>query len=267
MLKINLFKKKNIDMNLLIGTVEKEKFNMPMYNTDITVWKGVDNTIEFSIKNHDRKAEKMPNGSKLKFVAINNQMHQVIEKELIVVNENLGRYTAIITKDELNNYDIGTFVGHVSIINEDGTEELLYSGTDWYPFFNVEVKPNRLELIEDEQVFDSSSFNRELFQDKTDGMMYEVFTSSVIKSDITPNHIFVLKLKEFIGEIKIQGSNSDNPEHNESDWFDIETKVYNDISEDESVLMSCEGKFLYTRVQYKRKEGQPSEIVEVQYRN
>lgn len=253
-------------MNLLIGTLEKEKFNMPMYNTDITLWKGVDNTIEFSIRNHDRKSVSLEEGSVLNFVAINQHMKQELKKELEVINEALGRYKVVLTADELNNFDCGTFVGHVSVKTNE-TEELLYSGTDWHPYFNVEIKPNKLSLIEEPTILDETSFNKELLQDNTNGKLYEVYTSSNILSNITSTHTFIIKLKDFIGTLKIQGSNNDNPEHNESDWFDIKTFVYDEIYNDEPILFTCDGKFLYTRVQYKIEDGNSSKIMEVQYRN
>lgn len=267
MIRINLFKKDNIDMNLLIGTLNEEKFNMPMYNTDITIWKGVDNTIEFSIRNHDRKSVKLEEGTLLNFVAINQQMKQQITKPLEVISEPLGRYKVTLTNEELNDLDCGTFVGHVSVINDDN-EELLYTGTDWYPYFNVEIKPNRLTLIDEPLELDSTNFNKDMYQDNVDGKVYEVFTSSVIKSDITPYHSYLIQVKDFLGTIKIQGSNEDNPEHNENDWFDItQTSYLEEPYTDGPILLSGEGKFLWTRVQYKREDGQPSEIINVQYRN
>ena len=226
MIRINLYKKDTIDMNLLIGSYEKERFNMPFYNTNITLWKGVDNTVEFSIRNHDRKAEKIPEGSKLVFTAINNKLQQIIKKDLVTVNANLGRYSITITKDELKDYDDAIFIGHVSVVDEAGNEDLLYSGTDWLPNFDVEIKPNKLELIEKSEYISGDSFNREIFQCPKTGKEMERFTSSVMKSDVTDYHTFALKLKDFIGVIKFQGSCSETPDTTESNWFDIDRLEY-----------------------------------------
>ena len=226
MIRINLYKKDKIDMNLLIGSYLKERWNMPFYNTNIELWKGVDNTIEFSIRNHDRKAEILPATSKLVFKAINNKLQQVIDKDIDVVNANLGRYSVTITKDELNDYDDGIFVGHVSVIDENGKEDLLYSGVDWIPNFDVEVKPNKLDLIEESVKLSGDTFNREIYQDPKTGKQMERFTSSVMKSDVTEYHTFLAKLKDFIGTIKFQGSCVDTPNHGDSDWFDIDIKEY-----------------------------------------
>ena len=97
MIRVNLYKKLNTYFNLLVGTLQEEKFNMPLYNTDITLWKGVDNTIEFSIRNHDRKSVSFGNGVSLKFVAINQPLNQKIEKDMEVVNTALGRYKIVIS--------------------------------------------------------------------------------------------------------------------------------------------------------------------------
>ena len=265
MIKINLFKKDNIDMHLLIGTLNEEKFNMPMYNTDITLWKGVDNTIEFSIRNHDRKSVVLEEGTILKFVATNQKMRQRIEKELEVISEALGRYKITLTPTELNDVDCGDFVGYVCVDNGT-TKELLYTGTDWYPYFNVEVKPNRLELIEDATEFTAEDFNRDVYQNDYDGKIYETFTSSMIEADVTPYHSCMVKLEEFVGEIKIQGSTEDNPEHNENDWIDIASKSFEEPT-DENVLLSGEGKFIWVRFQYKRENESSSKVSSIQYRN
>lgn len=274
MIRINLYKKNSIDMNLLIGTFEKEKFNMPFYNTNITLHKGVDETIEFSVRNHDRKAQKLDEGCYLKFVAVNQELQQIIEKEMDVVNENLGRYSITLTKNELNDYDCGTFTGHVCIVKPDESEELLYSGVDWYPYFDVEIIENNMELFEESVVMDSNDFVKDTYQDDTNGITYERFLSSIIESDKLPTHTFNIVInKDFIGTIYIQGSNMENPEHNEDDWFDI--KVF-DINEEESseeestiktLTASAELNVLYLRIKYIRELDSESIIEEVTYRN
>ena len=226
MSRINLYTKDKIDMNLLIGSYEKERWNMPFYNTNIELWKGVDNTIEFSIRNHDRKAQILPASSKLVFRAINNKLQQEIEKDLNVVNANLGRYSVTITRDELNDYDNAIFTGHVAVVDENGNEDLLYSGTDWLPNFDVEVKPNKLELLQESEIIDGNSFTKELFQCPLTGKQMERLTSSIMKANVTDYHSFLVKLKDFIGTVKFQGSCCDTPDQSDTNWFDIGTVEY-----------------------------------------
>ena len=307
MIRLNVYKKQNIDMNLLIGSYEKERFNLPFYNTDITLWKGVDNTIEFSVRNHDRKSQKLEANQFLKFVAINNELQQIICKKMGVVNEALGRYSVTITKDELNNFDEGHFIGHVSVVSGDDpneNEDLLYSGLDWNPNFNVEIKPNKLELAEECQILTEDDFVMDTYQDYNNGRTYQQFTSSIMKSDVTPNHTFVIKLKDFDGVLKIEGSNQESPQSAIDDWFTIEEKSY-EVSKDEeddfdsdddfeycycdcdencdcgcgeyylpnyepvsgNVTFSAELNCLWVRVQYIREINKPAKIEEVQYKN
>lgn len=228
MIRVNLYKKLNTYFNLLVGTLQEEKFNMPLYNTDITLWKGVDNTIEFSIRNHDRKSVSFGNGVSLKFVAINQPLNQKIEKDMEVVNAALGRYKIVISDKELKDFDCGTFIGHVSVIDGEN-EELLYSGTDWYPYFNVEIKPNKMDLKDESETLDGESFNREIVMDM--GREMEYFTSSVFKADKSPYHTITAKLKDFIGVVKLQGSTMETPGLGDSEWFDIYVKEYLDFED------------------------------------
>lgn len=279
MIRINLYKKSNIDMNLLIGTLEKERFNMPFYNRDIILRKGVDNTIEFSIRNHDRKAQPLKEGQILKFVAINNDLQQRICKKMDVVNANTGRYSVTLTKNELNNFDEGNFIGHVSIVTQlcehtegddisncNCPEELLYTGVDWYPYFNVEITPNQVQLIEESIVLSKSDFVKDTYLDDRTGITYERFMSSNIKSDRTPSQTFTLNIKDFTGTINIQGSNMETPEHNEDDWFEIDTFEFEEETTD-TIISSSELNCLWVRVEYIRELDSPATIEEVVYRN
>lgn len=267
MIRINLYKKDTIDMNLLIGSYEKERFNMPFYNTNITLWKGVDNTVEFSIRNHDRKAEKIPEGSKLVFTAINNKLQQIIKKDLETVNANLGRYSITISKDELNDYDAALFIGHVSVVDEAGNEDLLYSGTDWLPNFEVEIKPNKLELIPESETATSESFIREVYQDPESGKQMEKFTSPAFEADITEYHTFFLKVSNFNGKIKIQGSCCEPSCQCQANWFDIDEKDFTEEPFTGNISDTYKLNCLWVRVQYIRELDTESVIDEVYYRN
>ena len=88
----------------------------------------------------------------------------------------------------------------------------------------------------------------------------------MIEADVTPYHSCMFRLEEFVGEIKIQGSTEDNPEHNENDWIDIASKSFEEPT-DENVLLSGEGKFIWVRFQYKRENESSSKVSSIQYRN
>jgi len=280
MIRLNVYKKSNIDMNLLIGTFEKERWNMPFYNRDIVLHKGVDNTIEFSVRNHDRKAQKLEEKQFLRFVAINNDLQQKLCKRMDVVNANTGRYSVTITKEELNDFDEGNFVGHVSVVTptcehssaEDiechCDEELLYTGVDWYPYFNVEITPNKLQLIEETVILGESDFVKDTYMDELTGITYERFISSNICADKTSNHTFNINLKDFVGTLNIQGSNMENPEHGEDDWFEIDSMDFEEEDKITDVLtFNAELNCLWVRVEYLRELGSDSVIEEVSYRN
>ena len=285
MIRINLYKKQNIDMNLLIGSYEKERFNMPFYNTKIELWKGVDNTVEFSIRNHDRKAEKLKDNQFLKFVAINNELQQKICKKMDIVNANTGRYSVTLTKEELNDFDEGHFVGHVSVVTptcdhpQDEIiechcdEDLLYSGLDWNPNFDVEIKPNTLNLIQPSTVMTFDDFVEDTYTDETTGKVLEQYTSTMVKADVTPHHSFIIKMRDFDGILRIQGSNIETPTQSSDDWFLIDEENYEIIDPeyddymDDNVSIYRELNCLWVRVQYIIEKDKPGVVEEVIYRN
>ena len=61
----NLFRKIEEYYYVTVGT-DGERINMPMYNTNFTIYKGVPNKIFFSVRNCDRKRVKLEDNQTLK---------------------------------------------------------------------------------------------------------------------------------------------------------------------------------------------------------
>lgn len=273
MIRIHLFKKEGVYTNLLVGTLNEEKLNMPLYNTETKLWKGIDNIIEFSIRNHDRKSVNFQDSS-LFFTMINDNTKETLTKQLEVVNSALGRYKVIITDKELKDLECGLFIAHVYIKNGESSD-LLYSGVDWYPYFNVFVEHNNRQIIETETILSIESMNRTIYKDKIYNCDIEKFTSSKIKSNITPYHTISMILKNFIGVIELQGSPMDAPQDSDEDWAILNTFEHMDIypiSEDfeslnETISLSAKANMPWIRIVFKRHDGSNSSIEDIVYRN
>lgn len=266
MIRLNLYIKENNRYNLLIGTEEKERWNMPQYNTDFILHKGVQNTIEFSVRNHDRKSVQLGENVVLKLICVSKDMNKQFEKELIVLNEALGRYIAVFEKEELRELESGVYVAHVVIVDND-REELLYSGVEWESRFHVRIVDNDLELVDEPTIIQPNDDFITFLGDN--GKVYALHNSSYVKSDNSPNHTFIINFKNASNTetIKIQGSNYDLPQ--DEDWFDIGEYNFDneDVIESSSITHYYEANIRYVRVQAIRPIDSEFKLETIVYRN
>ena len=114
--------------------------NMNLYDRKIKVFKGVDTTIYFNLKNHDRKAVAIP-GKTLVCVLINKEMNEIaFTKELVVENYDKGNYQLFIRSCDTAPMRPGHYTGVILMIdNNVNLKEFVYSGEDYNPTFEVEI--------------------------------------------------------------------------------------------------------------------------------
>lgn len=276
MQQVNIYIKQDDYHNLVVGNVsEKDLIQMQFYHTDINLEKGVDNTILFSIRDHDRKKVTLRDNQKLVFTMVNQEMKQKLEKELGVIDASVGKYFILVTKDELNNFDVGDFKAHVSILTkiDDITTitDPTYSGNEWYSYFNVKVKKNDMDLIEDSIEKDDTDFNYLSFVDE-DGKTKRKYTSSILKANVTEYHTAQVKIEEgFEGTIKLQGTLESDASSYDTDWIDLCSKEITLPQEDEdfngNILLNAKHNVLWTRIQYIKEQSVSASVLGFTYRN
>lgn len=272
----NLFRKIEEYYYVTVGT-DGERINMPMYNTNFTIYKGVPNKIFFSVRNCDRKRVKLEDNQTLKLVIINQPLQIEMIKTLEVVDASIGKYQVTFTEDDMRELEPATYTGHVVIVDEDestSTEsitEVLFASENWNPLFSVDVKPNRMEIYKES--VEIKDFNAEVYRDEH-GIPMRKFVSSRIESNVSPFHTFQMVLKNFVGKVIIEGSTEMNPQSTDDDWFAIKEYEYTEPSDDESdddvnvLLVNEECNCQWIRIKYIiRDDDYISEVVEAYYRN
>jgi hypothetical protein len=276
---INLFKKSNEFYNISVGTdTEKGIINMPMYNTNFTLYKGVPNTIFFSVRNNDRKRVELSDNQSIHLVMINQELQIELDKTLVVVDASVGKYQITFTEEDMRLLEPATYLGHVAIYNDDdsdvydnGVQELLYSSENWQSIFNIEVVPNRMEICKES--VEIENFSSQVYVDYR-GKTVKEFISSNIKSNVTPYHSFFMVLKNFVGKFIIEGSLETIPQQNDSDWFKIKEYTFTENSTDDSddditpVSYTVECACQWLRIKYIiDNDDYVSEVSEILYRN
>ena len=217
--RIDLFVKKNVYYNLSSGKTG-ERWNMPMYNKDIKLWKGVDNKIQFSVRDHDRKAYPLKNDT-LQLTLVNHILKTKIVKTLWCLDSYKGLYETTFTKKDLLDFEPTHYQASVSDIDPEGFEDNLYSGTDWNPIFNVEIIEGLKDTFTPSVVLEPNKFLDEYIV--MDGKQIDWFTSSRLDSQLSTSKTASVTVKDsFVGKIIMQGSLESTPQQH-NDWVDLDS--------------------------------------------
>lgn len=269
MLKINLFIKKGEYFNLSSGqTGELRMVNVPAYNIDIKLWKGIDNKIEFSVRDHDRKSYPMRD-KELFLTIINSKLNTKLVKKLWCKDAYKGIFETTILEKELRDFEPTYYQASVVAKDLNNEEDMLYTGVDWNPIFTIYIEEGFRDVFKPSIELDPSTFLHN-FSNAKDGR-YDYYVSSMIKADETDSHTASITVKDnFLGKIIMEGSCEENPlTSSDSDWFEIDSKEYTDENkvEAETFQFNKQLNCMWVRFKYIVKSANEGKITEILYRN
>jgi len=212
--QISTFLYKNV---IELSTQEGQRSNLPMYQNNSRVFKGVDNKIDFTLKNADRKPIKILGGSIKMFVFDNVTDEVLLEKYAIIIDEIKGKYQVIIESGEVGCIDPGVYRFSVVYLDFDGFEQMLY--TDY-----TQGSTGVLEIVDDStpkhipathiREKDFKIENNYKVTGRHPGDAQRLFKDGL--------HTAFFYFTRFTGTIWIQGSLEEMPSAY-SDYFDITT--------------------------------------------
>lgn len=277
-MQLNIFKLPLQRVRLLIDEGVEMLRNPPMENFQkINIYKGITNTIQLSIRNNDRKAVSIMPEDRLvsTFVSSDGRFH--FHGFIQPQNFDLGLFTLTIPRCELLNIPTDTYHGSIKMIDFYGNEQPLYLTQDYYPFMDVVVNDNKFESFIPTVEMCKEQFLRQVFR-MADGKEYEEFTSQAFTADRTPNHTIMVNVRNFFGQLIIEGTTDDVPSPYPESWFIMRKEdysIYNPMNKTGEETEGISGNLSYferancsfIRIRYIQQKDAVSEIVRVYYRN
>lgn len=113
----------------------------PMYNYAVKVYKNVYNTIDFVVRNNDKKPVRLID-SKIQVIIQNVQTGQlVLEKQAEITDEIKGRAQLKITPSETENWLLGGYEYQVQLILPGQRQEFLYQDVQNQTVGNFDLLP------------------------------------------------------------------------------------------------------------------------------
>jgi len=203
------------------GTVN---WNLPMNSNDFRVFKDSHNTIEFVVRNTDRKPINLMGRSVQINLYDQRTSKLMFNSKLRITNEAKGIAVLDITPDVTADWFIQTYSYSVVVTNSDGSRHMLYvdehegqrgffelsQGPKFDPFPSYEVEWEALM-----QTAETPNNTRTSYRYSS------AFPGSLQRNNTAGLHSAVVYLENFSGELKIQGSVEEG-DPAESDWYDIQ---------------------------------------------
>lgn len=269
MQRIDIFVKKGYYFNLSSG-MTGDKWNMPMYNRDIKLFKGIENKVQFSVRDHDRKAYPLRDKD-LYLNIINQKLNTKLVKKLWCLDAYKGIFEVIFTESEMRDFEPATYTATVYAKDLEGEEDLLYSGTDWTPVFYIQIVEGVMDVFKPSTTLNPEEFLHNFYISKQDGQRYDYYVSSRIKADENEYHTASITVKDnFLGTVTMEASMEINPGDYENDWFTIDTFDWTDENKvkEGTIQFNQRLNCMWVRFKYTIKSGNfQGKISEIMYRN
>lgn len=201
--------------------------NLPMIQYDTKIYKGVTNTIDFVIRNNDRKPIGMVGYTlRAQIREVNNPTNAkaptevLLEKNLIMVDERAGKAKLVLDPEDIEDWETGYYRYTIRTINQDGTNELLYTDINkdtWGDFQLIEgISSSIVPAVE---------IKAEQFTPTPSGDYGMRYVTGAIPGDAQAQrasgcHTFAVYTDSWVGKVWVEGSLTNEPPL-PSEWFKV----------------------------------------------
>lgn len=224
-----------------------------VYQRNLKIYRGVDNRIDFQVKNAAQKPLDITNGVFV-FVLVSRETQELLLRKICDIRSfDNGRIFVELSELDVRDIEPG-FYQYSLVQEEHDTTGDTFVVTGRYPLYfdsqyesvgTIEISGNVYGEPNASQVIKAFSENvPEVFTDPND------FTSSIINAHPetsigSSTHTFQFYLSDYSGQVKIQGSLNDSATPHV--WSDIQT--YN-VTDSDLKYVNVIGKYNYFRIRH-----------------
>jgi len=210
-----------VEATLFVG----ERWNVPLFHKELKLFRGVDNVVEFILKDSDRQPVKIL-GQSIRCVIINPYNQELmLTKYLYNKDELNGLYELRLTPGDIQEWSAGFYQYSLTLINGDtGQETLFYTTLDQDVTGRIEIIDKPFPEFVPSKLISKDDWTMVNYNNVRQPFTVTYVTSRFPGAALRDNHAakqtFSLLLKKFTGTFWVQGSLEENPGE-EDGWFNI----------------------------------------------
>ncbi len=211
----------NHNFNLKIkADTDKEHWGYEMYNHPIKVYKGIDNTIQLSLKNDNQKSLTITDKT-ITFNILDNvgDTGVLLSKTATLVDGIKGTAKVVITEGDLLNLDSQYLNYSVKVVDGEENTSIGYVDGAYDVLGQLQISDGVFPTLTDSKVLNTADFT----------VSGTTHTSNPLVADSKLNQNSALQTAAFYfsgtftGALVIQGTLNDNITLADDDYFDIKT--------------------------------------------
>jgi hypothetical protein len=209
--------------------------NLPMIQYNTKIYKGVGNTIDFVVRNNDRKPVNLVGYQIEALIQRVENAEVLLEKPVQATDDAAGRCRLTLTLNEIADWDGGYYRYAIRLTDVTGRTEYLYTDINRSSFGNFELiegMASSLTPATKVEFFTPYPYDRNAYIYNPYPYPFadyeNVWSTGALQGDAQSNqangiHTLVAYTDNFLGDFWIQGSlalNAPDPHH--IDWFNIQ---------------------------------------------
>lgn len=226
-----------------------------VYKRNIKIYKGIDNTVEFQVKNADQKPVVI-NGKEVRFDIVDTNQRSLITKNATVLDDGSSRNTrglikVKLTAGELLNIDDQLAKYTIYLIDADGERTLLYADTQF-------GASGTIEIIDD--AFAQPSTTHEVDNFLIDSGFYY---SNAVTGEATRKdglHTMTVYSDNFNGTFTVEVTLNDILNET-AQWSTYASYTVDFTQRTQPFLVEMNGSFTYVRIKYADGQGSLSKFL------
>lgn len=253
--------------------------NLPMIQYNIKIYKGVTNTIDFVVRNNDRKPVNLVGYKIQALIQRVDQPEKLLTKAVQATDETAGKARLTLATGEIENWLAGFYQYAIKLTDITGKEEYLYTDVNRSTF-------GTFELIEGMSVslVAATEIPADKFTPYPAGYYDNTWNTGALPGDAQNNqsngmHTVVAYTDKFKGKFYIQASLSLNAP-TEKDWFDIhigehyhyyeykyDAVNYKHLYNPKIKVFNFTGNYYWVRMFYSIDPQNQGKFIKIQYKN
>lgn len=231
--------------------------NYPVNSTDFTIYRYVDNEIDFMVKNIDRAPIPFANATATIHILDSRHQRLLLTRELTVVDEAKGHLRLFLTGNEASALPAKTLKYTVVMTRPDNVQVMLYTDRNRKASGAATVVDGPLP-----DPIDPIELTMEDFILRQ-GVYYSgAYAGAKMVANESGLHSVALRLVGFTGNVTVQGSIESAPTQDDGSWFPVSDLDYDDHTG--MAHIPFEGQLMWVRFLITKTSG---EVETITYRN
>lgn len=204
-------------VDLVVTTNSFYVDNRPMNNKSLIAHKGLTNTINFNIRNRDRKLQSVFADELVAYI-VNPATRKRLLTKRIENSSSVGIVKLHLTNGDLQNIDPGLYKIYITRTNSDGTDFPIYTNQNNDVSFDI--------TISEQAVFDPipTQVNTSLTESSSNVFVTSALLGNLDRNFSDAQHSVAIYPSTYTGNVKIQAScllSAPSSDDASADWFDV----------------------------------------------